>query len=656
MTPDAIPLDQWKTLLEKHGVFTFDVEHWLTDKKNPDPRGQYWRPEFDLWGVSFAIPNEDGTGDHVWFERDKQKYAEYLKVGIESGAESVAFNGKYDVKCIRAERELYDLDIPYEFPNLRDPMVGCNLLDDNRQLNQLSLEAIVKDLYGYSMDKIVEAAKGGPDSQRFIKYTCDDALYELRVWLRIRPKLQEQGLWSLFTRILMPVSGIFADLELEGIQWDTSHARKLIAKFAEIRDRLHHEIIEELGPLNLGSGVQLANRLFHELGYDTKGVPMTAGGKNTPPRFKVDAEVMDKLATKYPICNKIRVWRTCNKMIGTYLEPITRRALQDENARIHPSVWLTSATGRTRQDSPNFQNIPAYWSPEVKPYFEGTKIRDCVIARPGCRLVIADLSQIELRVCAHVTGDKEFLKAFRSYQCTNCGATGEHFPELYHECPHCGQAESEKILKDKSAIGFWHGLDLHQMTTDSVSALAGNRQAGKQANFALIYCATAGRMYHEHPELSRKQWQAIIDEFFQKYLGVKMWHLNMEGKLRKMSGGHAVVTDGFGRKRRIPEWQVRKMFKHCLNMACNFPVQAAACELLQLALVKMAEEFKSKGLWRNGVWFTNFVHDEVVFDVREDLIETAAEIICRHAENAAELRVPVRMEYDVADRWGDVKG
>jgi len=264
-------------------------------------------------------------------------------------------------------------------------------------------------------------------------------------------------------------------------------------------------------------------------------------------------------------------------------------------------------------------------------------------------MIVADLSQIELRLCAHVTQDPEFLKAYCSWQCTKCKTTGSESVQILHVCPNCGAKENEKVLKDSTVEAFWHGLDLHQMTTDDVPALDGNRQYGKTANFALIYYATAPRLHYEYPEFSIKQWDEVIFQYFRKYIGVRKWHLEMQQALSE--GG--VCRDIFGRKRRVSRQEIHKSAKHALNMFINFPVQASACNYIQLCMSNMRKQWIADRVWMSEIYMSNFIHDETVFEVPEHLVDKYVPQIQYWMENSVRFTVPIRADIKVSDNWSE---
>ena len=637
--PPKFRADEFISLALACGRYSFDVEH--------DPETGPHDPDFKkkVWGFSFATYMPDGsvTADFLTdLDECKEIIGQLFVVdtyGNDQEFEQIAYNGKYDLKCAMA------LEWAEEYPtHFRDPMVAVNLLEDNRRPNQIGLKPVVKDYYGHEMMAFKDASAGGRFSEAFRKYSTEDAFYELCLYDKLKPQLIADDLWKPFTRILMEVSKVFADMEISGIRWECREARTLLVEYGRIRDTLEMEILSELGEINLNSGDQLAHRLFDELGYSTRGIPLTPSGK----RHAVDAKAMEILASRYPVCEKISFYRTCNKLIGTYVEPLTRRALDSPESRIHPTFWLVSSTGRTRSEKPNLQNIPARLDSRI----EHLSIRNCFTAPEGRSLIVADLSQIELRLAAHITEDAKFLSAYRDWQCKKCKNYGTEKEMILHECPVCGAAENEAILKpDLDVEGFWHGLDLHTMTSESVKALRGDRQAGKTANFALIYLATAMRMHQAFPDFSIEEWDEVIHEYMELYSGIKAWHIRSEYALRE----HGVSTSVFGRKRRIPKREIAASYKHALNQFVNFPVQASACEYIELCLVKMRKDWKAQQIWLDGVWPVNFVHDEIVLEVENELVPQVASETKTHLETSVQFRVPIRADVKIVEQWGKAK-
>ena len=640
------------------GSYAFDVEH--------PPELSHHNPDtFRLAGCSFATAG-------VVHYLTNVTHIKYMcsKLFRRKDVEAIAYNAKFDIQVLRVA------GCADQYPELLiDPMIAVNLLNDNRRPNELGLKVVARDLLKHEMMPFMEAWAFGEDSKEFHAYACDDGETEWRIWQELRPLLFKQKLDNVFYKILMPATKVFADIELKGVKWDWKQARKLLVGFQRLRDQMEEDIYSEIGNLNLNSGDQLAKRLFDEMGYSTRNIKMTPSGK----RCSTDAKAMETLATKYPVAKKIVTYRTATKMIGTYVSPLTRMAISDHNERIHPTAWLVSTTGRTRMEKPNFQNIPAWLAEE----FAGLNIRDCVIADPGYKLIVADLSQIELRLCGHISNDKKFIDAYKKWRCTKCESTGES-TTILHECPNCKCEETDDILvqcpkckiksvplvkaRDKSVlgcrvchsgdeysdakiVGFWHGEDLHTQTTNEVPALGGDRQNGKRANFALIYAATAAKMALEYPDLSKREWQEVIDGYFYLYRGVYSWHKRMDRQLHSTK----TAIDIFGRKRRIPQKDIDRSPKHAFNQLVNFPVQSSACSYIQLCMVKMREHWMSTGQWEDTIYMSNFIHDEVVFECPEQMVDEFIPTIEYVMENSVQLKVPIRTSIQVVDKWSKAK-
>ena len=638
------------------GTVAFDIEH------RPDL--ELHKEGFDLHGCSFS------NGRTCFYVKSKENVKRITSALFPlKEITCCAFNGKYDIQCLMQSG--WATCYP---ERLVDPMIGLNLLDDNKQANQLGLKENIFEIFGHRMMTFEQAYSFGMDSPQFTKYACDDSEWEFKLWDRVKSELEHQKLLRYFMAV--PAISFFADVETAGVLWDLSNARTLMREYVKVRDLLEEEIYADLGMLNLNSPKQLAQRLFVDLGYPTEGLRKTDGGD-----ISTDSDNMELLSHRYPICKKIVKFRTASKMLGTYIVPLSHFALSSKDQRVHPKFWLVSATGRTRCDSPNLQNIPAHLNED----FKHLDIRKMFIARPGYTFVVADFSQVELRIMAHFSKDPKFLAAFRDWQCTACNSTGTSM-KLLHSCPKCGVVETDAILancpackakhvplvrnketrkiigcavcqsgqkyEDVRISGFWHGLDFHQITADKVSALNGDRQAGKTCNFELIFCGGARKMAATHPEFSVDQWQVIIDEYFQEYTGVKHFHNYIEQILHSVGQ----MRDVFGRLRRIPKRVIKASAKHALNQLVNFPIQGSAAGMIQLASTRFRQEMIKKGYWMKDVIVVNSVHDETDMEVRDDLVEEVKAIVQEIFENNVKLEVPIRVDISTGKNWQEAKG
>lgn len=610
-------------IAEQVGSVSFDVEH------NPDMRP--FDKGFSLHGCSFATGDRDNP--QTWYLTNIDEYLPLCRELFAKQIDCIAHNGKYDILCLRAIGLL-----PKEYPiRFCDTMVACNLLWDNLTPRNLGLKPTILRMFQHKMMDFATASEHGLNSEVFADYAKEDAFWEYRLWHKVADQLDAAQLDHICRKIICPASLAFSDMEYSGMRWDVDFALKLYDNVRDIRDRLRVEILTELGDINPDSPRQLEKIFFDEWGADRTRFKTTPTGK-----IKVDDRALQQLATKFPIAETILTYRKAQKQLGTYIIPLTQKALSDQRSRIHPTFWLVSSTGRTRSERPNFQNV----SRSIKlGNFKGN-LRQCFAAEDGWSFVIADQSQIELRLVAHFSQDKELLRAYREWGCGNCGHKGSEKEIILHSCPQCGAAENEKFITDPSVPAFWHGLDLHSLTANNLKALAGDRQRGKTCNFALVYGATAYTMNLHNPSASQAEWERIIEQFMQFYEGVKKWHRKCEVIMHKQGS----CRDPFNRRRSIPK--LERASKHALNQIVNFGPQSGACNLMLLCVTMLRDKWIASDDWETNVRFVNFVHDEVVAECRDDCVDRISQDIQHVMETAVRFRVPLRADVKVSKHCG----
>jgi len=601
-----------------NGVCVMDVEHSLDMS--------IYREGFSLHGCGFA------TGEEVIYIKDKDEMR-YLVNAIYDNCEVIAHNAKYDCKCM-----IVDGIVDRFPPKVRCTQIAMNLIDETLNDSELGLKPLVLKLFGYEMNKTEDAASLGLDDPKFIEYALDDVIYTLKLWEYELPKLHSLKLWDYYTRIVLRSIPTISEMEMFGIKWSIPHAKGQYDKLAVLRDKLYKEIRGFLGNVNPNSGKQLSDRMFGQLGYSTK---YTEKGKSGS--YCVDDEVLSKMANKYPVCGIIGLYRTCNKLISTNLEPLSKQAIENKDHRVHPNFWLTSATGRLRSSNPNLQNQPNVYGMQDVLKEMGIDIRSGFIPQEGWRHIVYDFSQLELRIFAKLSNDKTFTDAFQCWECRICGAKGRHTKAL-HACPKCGVAEDEKK-------GFWHGLDLHQTTTDNIPVLQGKRSLGKVANFALIYFATEWRMHYDHPDLSIKKWKEAIDGFMNTYTGVRKYH---EKAIMMLKQGKS-FRDLFGRRRYISPNEAQKSFKHACNQVINFPTQATGSGMVQISANKLRDQWIEEGIWGNKVKLILNVHDELCAEAHESVAEKASYDMKYNMENCVDFGIPIFADGKILDTWGAMK-
>lgn len=606
------------------GELVFDIEH--------DPEIGVMSPNFTLWGTSFA------TKDFEIYLTDLEVIKYVVEQVFPTDVKIINHNIKYDLKCLK---KLWGIEYP---KNIACTMMALNLIDCTRRENQLGLKVAIKDLYGYQMKTFKEVKIYSKDSKEFKDYGLDDAKWTYKLWKDLEKQLQEQNLEKLFYKILMEGKKLFADIELTGIRWDVKKARELEDLYTKKSEELLAVIQKSIGnDINLNSGDQLSKRLFVDLKWDTKGIGLTEGGKNKAPRLQCNEESLETLAKKYPTAKTILEYRKCKKIIGTYLKPLSELAIKTVDQRLRCSFWLESTTGRTRSNDPiNLQNI-------IKIKDESLSVKQCFNASENFTFGVADMSQIELRLCARISGDANLTKAFTQWKCTLCNTEGES-KVILHKCPNCGATENKKVLKGDP--GFWHGLDLHQQICENVKVLNNDRELGKQTNFSVVYNATAYKMHWEYPSASVKEWEKIIAGYFEYHPGIYKWHRQTELQIKITKE----IKDLFGRKLRFTDqdFQYGKL-KHTNNRAINFAPQSSTLHLTLNGVNKIREELIQKGYWRKVFYLTNFVHDEIDYEVHVDYKDECDDIIKRNLETSLDVGVPIRVETAYNKNWHSAK-
>jgi len=428
----------------------------------------------------------------------------------------------------------------------------------------------------------------------------DRALAARELWREMSARLEgEERLWWLYREVERPLQGVLASMERRGIQLDVAYLEALSGELAAELERLEEEIQRLAGrPFNLNSRDQLETVLYDELGL-TSGRRTAKTGKRS-----TSASVLETLRGAHPIVDKILQYRELAKLKGTYLDPLPK-LIHPATGRLHTRFHQTgTATGRLSSSDPNLQNIPI--RTEI-----GRRIRKGFVAGEGRRLVVADYSQIELRVLAHLSGDENLQRIFR---------------------------EGRDIHTQTAAWMF--GLDAGDV--DSFQ-----RRAAKTINFGVLYGMSAHRLSRELG-IDYGEAQAFIDRYFDSYPGVRAFMERVLAEARE----RGYVETLFGRRRHVPELlsKARNVREAAERVAFNMPVQGTAADLIKLAMVKLAPRLEPL-----GAALLLQVHDELVVEAPEDRTEAVAGVVRDTMEHAWELDVPLAVDVGVGRDWLEAK-
>lgn len=420
----------------------------------------------------------------------------------------------------------------------------------------------------------------------------------------LRAKLAEGGLKKVLEDIEMPLIHILADMEERGIKLDKEFLGKLAtrvdAKIAALTEQIYKHAGERF---NINSSQQLSLILFEKLKIKTLGLRKTPKGGVV----STGASELEKLRESHPIVQKVLDYRELIKLKTTYIDTLPA-LVNPRTGRIHTTFNQTgTATGRLSSSDPNIQNIP------ILSEF-GREVRKAFVADQGFLLVSFDYSQIELRVAAHLANDIKMIDAFQK------------------------------------------GLDIHRMTAAEIynvplaEVTPELRRAAKTLNFGMLY-GMGSQAFAESTGMSREDAKRFIDEYFHDFAGVRKYIEDTKFFVNE----NGYVETLFGRRRYIPEihssnWQVRREAE---RMAINMPIQGTATgDIVKLAMIKAAEWIKKEKL-ENEIRMLLQVHDELLFEIKEDLVKKVAPKIRFIMEGAAALKVPLVVDVKSGPSWGE---
>ena len=438
---------------------------------------------------------------------------------------------------------------------------------------------------------------------------CQKAFYIHVLYKSFLGKIQETiktqktkaNIQTLLDTIEMPLVDILFSMEQYGILLDKNQFKEIAEHINAGIEELTENIYEHAGEtFNINSTQQLRVILFEKLGIDTKDIKKTKTG------FSTASSELDKIRDIHPIVEEIERYRELFKLKTTYVDVLP--TLTDANNRIHTSFnQAVASTGRLSSSEPNLQNIPIRTE-------EGRKLRDGFIAGEGKKLVSVDYSQIDLRCVAHVSGDEALIKAFQN------------------------------------------GADIHTFTAASVLGIEQSdvtkkqRSSAKELNFGLIY--GMGQFgFARAAGIDNKQAKKFIEAYFKTFSGVKKYM----DKTKEEAAKNGYVETLFGRRRYVAgitskNFQMKSAGERA---AINMPIQGLAADIMKLAMI--AADRHVKKIYEKGeVNAILQVHDEIIFEVDDDVVEKFAEDVKRVMENVCELKVPLVVDAAIGDHWGEL--
>ncbi|AHX63383.1 DNA polymerase I [Aeromonas media] len=586
--------DGWLAQLQAAPLFAFDTETTSLDYM-----------EARVVGVSFAI--EPGKAAYVPFGHDylgaptqltEQQVLGKLKPLLEDPARlKVGQNLKYDRNVLQN----HGIDLQgIAFDTMLESYVLNSTASrhdmDSLASKYLGVETIsFEDIAGKGAKQLtfnqIELEQAAP-------YAAEDADITLRLHQTLWGELSKlPELAKVFTEIELPLLPVLARMELLGTTIDPKllhqQSQEIEVRLAELERQAHELAGQEF---NLSSPKQLGEILFVKLGLPIlkktpKGAPSTA------------EEVLAELAETYDLPRLLMEHRGLAKLKSTYTDKLPLM-IKPQTGRVHTSYHqAVAATGRLSSTDPNLQNIPVRNE-------QGRRIRQAFIPSAGYKLVAADYSQIELRIMAHLSGDQGLLTAF---------------------------AEGKDIHKATAAEVF--GVALEAVTTDM-------RRSAKAINFGLIYGMSAFGLAKQLG-IGRAEAQKYMDLYFERYPGV----LEYMERTRQQAEAQGYVETLFGRRLYLPDIKSRNagLRKAAERAAINAPMQGTAADIIKRAMI--AVDGWIRGITDGSIHMLMQVHDELVFEIREEKLEEYIALIKEKMSAAAELHVPLVVEAGTGDNW-----
>ncbi len=425
-----------------------------------------------------------------------------------------------------------------------------------------------------------------------------DALFVMRD--QIAEELTENEQDSLLYEIEMPLAYILGDMEIDGIKVNIAQIEKLQAEFKEILTEIEDKIYDFAGEeFNINSPKQMSEILFEKMGY----TPI----RKTKTGFSTAQDVLEKLKDEAPIVEFILRYRQIAKIQSTYVDGLLK-VIDPETGLVHTRYQQTVArTGRLSSVDPNLQNIPIRLE-------EGRKVRKAFVARnEGWKLYSADYSQIELRILAHISQDKNLLEIFRG-----------------NEDVHSTTAMRIFGLEDKSEV------------------TANMRRDAKAVNFGVIY-GISDYGLSQNLDISRAAAKEYIDKYFERFPGVQKFIDDIIREAKEMG----YVETIFHRRRYLPDINSRNFNVRSFaeRTAMNTPIQGSAADIIKVAMIKVAKRLEKEGLEANMLLQ---VHDELVFEAPAAEIPALEKLVVETMEEAIELSIPLKVDGGSGDSWYDL--
>ena len=555
--------------------------------------------EAELVGMAFSW--EKHKGYYVLFPESKELTQEILEIFRpffeNSSITKIGQNLKYDIKVLAK----YNIQV---LGNLFDTMIAHYLLNPDAKHNMDILSENYLHYSPISIETLIGKKGKGQLSMRQVppqeqkEYAVEDTDVTLQLKNIFEQQLQKYNAEKLFSQIESPLVQVLADMELEGIRIDVPFLKSLSDDIEKDIFSLQQAVYEQAGEtFNLSSPKQLGDILFEKLKLISKPKKTKTG------QYATSEEILSELAPKHKIVANVLEYRQLQKLQSTYIDALPKE-VNSTTGRVHTTyMQAVTATGRLSSNNPNLQNIPIRTE-------RGQQIRKAFVPRnEDYTLLSADYSQIELRVIAALSGEKNMIEAF---------------------------LQNQDIHRSTAAKVF--NVDIQSVTREQ-------RSHAKTVNFGIIYGVSAFGLSNQ-TELSRSESKELIDTYYQTYPQLKVF-IDKQIHFARENG---YVETILGRRRYLPDINSRNQVVRgaAERNAVNAPIQGSAADIIKIAMINIYNLLKDNKLKTKMLLQ---VHDELIFDVPKNELDFVKPLIKKTMEEAYQFAVPLVVDLGVGKNW-----
>ena len=547
-------------------------------------------------GEAYYVPvpqHEEWTGED--FEKTLKVVNIFKKVYENDQILKIGQNIKYDMMVLAN----YDIHLKGK---MFDTMIAHYILAPELRHNMDYLAEVYLKYKTIHIDALIGSGKkqrsmSELDPKEVYEYAAEDADVTLKLKNILEKELHEKGLYQLFEEVEMPLVPVLARMEMNGARIDEASLAETSKVFTERMETIEQEIREVAGQeLNISSPRQIGELLFDQLKIDSKPKKTKTG------QYVTDEATLLALKSKHPVVEKILDYRGYKKLLSTYIDALPQ-LVNPRTGHIHTSYnQAVTATGRLSSSNPNLQNIPIRDE-------NGKEVRKAFIPDEGELFFSADYSQIELRLMAHLSQDKNMVEDFNSG----------------HDIH---QATAAKIFK----------VPIEEVTSTM-------RRKAKTANFGIIYGISAFGLA-ERMEVSRGEARQLIDDYFATYPGVKEYMDKSIEKARQLGYTQTLL----GRRCQLPDINSRNAVVrgYAERNAINAPIQGTAADIIKVAMIRIDKRMREEGLRSKMILQ---VHDELNFSVVPAEKEQLQALVINEMQNAIQLSVPLYADCGWGENW-----